>query len=153
MTDAFEAAKPRYDALIVKHPGVERKGAKSAYTSMNGNMFSFLTEDGGLALRLGAKEREQFMAQHGLQLSVQYGTVMKEYVQIPPKLLANSRIMSRVFAQSVEYAKDLKPKATTRKKSAKQSPASQPTGKQQAAKRKSAKKKSAQRKSSRKSAT
>jgi hypothetical protein len=93
------------------------------------------------------------MAQHGLELSLQYGTVMKEYVRIPPKLLANSRSMSRVFAQSVEYAKGLKPKATTRRKSAKRSPASQPTGKPPAAKRKSAKKKSAQRKSSRKSAT
>lgn len=116
MSTRFEAAKVIYDALIERHPGVERKGAKSAYTSMNGNMFSFLTEDGGLALRLGEEAREKFMAKHRLELSVQHGRVMKEYVQIPAKLLKDKRVMNRAFAQSVDYAGTLKPKATTRKK-------------------------------------
>lgn len=119
MSTKFEQAKTYYDALIAKHPDVERKGAKSAYTSMNGNMFSFLTADGGLALRLDAETRERFMAKHGLKLSVQDGTVMKEYVQIPPKLLANGRVMARVFDESVTQARSLRAKPTTRKKATK----------------------------------
>lgn len=70
---------------------------------------------------------------------MQYGTVMKEYVQIPAKRLANGRIMSRVFAQSVEFANGSRPKATTRKESAKQSLASEQTGTQQAAEQQPAK--------------
>jgi len=148
MSEKLEAAKPRYDALIAKHPGVERKGAKLAYTSMNGNMFSFLTEDGGVAVRLGAEAREKFMTKHGLGLSVQHGTVMKEYVQIPAKRFANARVMSRVFAQSVEYAQSLKPKATTRKKASKKKAAKEAAKK---APRKVAKKKTAAKKKAAKS--
>jgi len=33
-----------YDKLIAALPGVERKGATMHYTSLNGNMFSFLTK-------------------------------------------------------------------------------------------------------------
>jgi hypothetical protein len=51
----------QYERLVAKIPGLERKGASVPYTSVNGNMSSFLTEDGTLALRLSAADRDSFM--------------------------------------------------------------------------------------------
>ncbi len=56
-----ETVLDAYDALVATHPDVERKGAATPYTSMNGHMFSFLTPDGTLALRLSAADREAFV--------------------------------------------------------------------------------------------
>ena len=70
-----------YDKLLATNPRVERKGAASAYTSLNDHMSSFLTEAGTLALRLPADERESFLKKYRTKLCVQYGTVMKEYVE------------------------------------------------------------------------
>ena len=47
-----------YEALIATHPEVERKGKSSPYTSINGNMFTILSADGVLGMRLGAADRE-----------------------------------------------------------------------------------------------
>jgi len=44
-----------YERLVATQPSVERKGATMPYTSLNGHMFSFLTETGKLALRLPAE--------------------------------------------------------------------------------------------------
>lgn len=43
-----------YAALIAAVPNLDLKGKTVRYTSMNGNMFSFLSEDGELAFRLGS---------------------------------------------------------------------------------------------------
>ncbi len=41
-----------YEKLVAANPNVERKGATMPYTSLNGHMFSFLTETGTVAIRL-----------------------------------------------------------------------------------------------------
>ena len=48
MNDQVLAA---YDALVARIPGLERKGVTLPYTSINGNMSSFVTPDGTVALR------------------------------------------------------------------------------------------------------
>ena len=53
------------------------------YTSRNGHMFSLLTKEGKLALRLPDEDREAFVIKYGTEPVVQYGAVMKEYVEIP----------------------------------------------------------------------
>lgn len=108
-------ALARYEKLTAKH-GVERKGAKNPYTSANGNMFSFLTAEGELALRLSRPDREAFEAKHGERPCVQYGAVMREYVLLPAEVFHNTRQANRWFAKSVQYAATLKPKATKKKK-------------------------------------
>ena len=105
-----------YDKLIATNPRVERKGAASAYTSMNGHMFSFLTKTGTLALRLPADEREAFLKTYKTKLCVQYGSVMKEYVEVPATLFKNTRALRTFFDISYTYVASLKPKPTTRKK-------------------------------------
>ena len=105
-----------YEKLVATNPKVERKGAAFPYTSLNGHMFSILTKTGTLALRLPAQDREAFLKKYKTKLSVQYGTVMKEYVEVPDSLLKNTRELKKFFDLSYAYVGSLKSKATTRKK-------------------------------------
>jgi hypothetical protein len=104
-----------FDALLATNPAIERKGATMPYTSVNGNMFSLLTEDGTVALRLPEAEREVFLKRYDTSLSVQYGVVMKEYVRVPASLLKNTRELAKYLDISYRYACSLRPKPTTKK--------------------------------------
>ena len=109
----------QFEKLVATQPDVERKGAANPYTSINGNMFSLLhSPEGRFALRLPDPEREAFLAKYGAKLFEAYGAVMKEYVAVPDSLLANTKEMKKYFAISYAYAQSLRPKATTRKKTA-----------------------------------
>jgi len=105
-----------YEALVFTNPEVERKGATMPYTSRNGHMFSFLDKSGKMCLRLPTQEREAFLAQFKTKTSEQYGTIMKEYVDIPASLLESTSALKTYYDISFEYIGTLKPKATTRKK-------------------------------------
>jgi TfoX/Sxy family transcriptional regulator of competence genes len=105
----------QYDRLIAAQPGVVRKGATIPYTSVNGHMFSFLSEAGALALRLPAVDREAFLERHGASLHEAHGTVMKEYVTVPEELFGDTAQLLPYFQASFAYAASLKPKPTTRK--------------------------------------
>ena len=106
-----------YDAVVATRPEVERKGASMPYTSMNGNMFSFLTPDGTLALRLSAADREAFVEKYRTQPVEQHGAVMKEYVAVPTDLFGRLEEVRPWFDRSCDYAGSLKPKKTTRTRS------------------------------------
>ena len=105
-----------YDELIATHPEVERKGTSSPYTSVNGNMFTILSADGTLGLRLATADRAAFIATYGTGLYQAHGTVMKEYVAVPAELLVRTAELAPYLAKSYDYAKSLKPKPTTRRK-------------------------------------
>jgi hypothetical protein len=107
-----------YEKLVATLPGVERKGATMPYTSLNGHMFSYLTKEGRLALRLPTKEREAFLVKYETTLSKAYGVVQKEYVDVPDALLKKTSELKKHFASSFAYVGALKPKPTTRKKKA-----------------------------------
>lgn len=112
-------AEPRaeevlYEKLVATVPGVERKGDTIPYTSLNGNMWSYLSKDGALALRLPDGAREAFIEKYDTRLCRQYGIVQKEYVEVPAALLAKTAELKKHFAASFAYAKTLKPKPTTR---------------------------------------
>lgn len=104
-----------YDRLIATQPGVERKGATVPYTSLNGHMFSFLTPEGHLALRLPAAERDAFLIKYQTGLCEQHGKVMKEYVEVPESLLQNVDELGQHFHNSYAYVSSLKPKSTMRR--------------------------------------
>jgi hypothetical protein len=108
-----------YEALLATNPEIKHKGATMPYTSMNGNMFSLLCPDGTLALRLPEAEREAFLKRYDTTLCEQYGVVMKEYVRVPPALLQKTRDLAKYLDISYRYACSLKPKATTKKATAK----------------------------------
>ena len=108
-----------YDKLVATIPEVTRKGAGVPYTSLNGHMFSFLTKSGTLALRLPNPEREAFLQKYESILCEQYGTVMKEYAEVPDTLLRKTKELKAYFDMSFAYVASLKPKPTKRKTSVK----------------------------------
>ncbi len=93
-----------------------RKGAKNACTSVNGHMLSFLTREGTLTVRLPAREREAFLEKYNTKLCAQYGTLMKEYVDVPDALLRKTVDREKFFDMRHAYLSSFKPKPTTRKK-------------------------------------
>ena len=105
-----------YEKLVETNPKVERKGATVPYTSLNGHMFSYLSKEGKLALRLPPEEREGFLRKYKTRLCEAYGVVQKEYVEVPDWLLASTRELKKYFDSSYGYVGSLKPKPTARKK-------------------------------------
>ena len=103
-----------YQSLVDKTPNLEIKGAKSNYTSLNGNMFSFLSTENQLALRFSDDDRTAFLAKHPGMECYQYGALMKHYVMIPETLLDNKRQMNALFKKCYANAQSLKPKPTKR---------------------------------------
>jgi hypothetical protein len=99
-----------YDRLILERPHIEHKGAGLPYTSVNGHMFSFLSDSGILALRLPAESRKAFLEKHGTSLFIAHGATLKEYVEVPEKLFANTLELLPYLDQSFAYAQGLKPK-------------------------------------------
>jgi len=104
-----------YEKLVATNPQIERKGDKMPYTSLNGHMFSLLTREGWLALRLPEEAREAFLKKYKTKLAEQYGTVMKEYVQVPDALLKKTQELRKYFDLSYDYVGSLKPKPTSKK--------------------------------------
>lgn len=113
---AVPSALTLYEKLAATNPNVERKGAAMPYTSVNGHMFSFLTKEGRLALRLPEEEREAFLKKYKTKLCEQHGTVLKEYVEVPEALLAKTAELKKFFDASYAYAASLKPKPAAKKK-------------------------------------
>ena len=102
-----------YEELVATRPGIERKGKTMPYTSVNGHMFSFLTPDGTLALRLPPAERDAFLEEHDATLVEQHGHVMKEYVAVPAALLARTAELKPYFDVSCAHVASLRPRKAT----------------------------------------
>lgn len=105
-----------YDKLVATNPKVERKGATVPYTAINGNMFSYLSKEGRLELRLPEGEREAFLKKYKTKLTEAYGKVQPEYVEVPDALLESTKEIKKYFDVSYKYVSGLKAKPTTRKK-------------------------------------
>jgi hypothetical protein len=101
-----------YERLVATNPKVERKGATMPYTSLNGHMFSFLTKEGTLALRLPPAERSAFLKKYNTRLCEQHGSVLEEYVEVPDALLQQTLVLKKYFELSYGYVATLKPKPT-----------------------------------------
>jgi len=104
-----------YNDHIAGIPEIERKGVTNPYTSVNGHMFSHLSKEGTMGLRLPEDEREAFLEKYDTTLYEQHGTVMKEYVRVPDKLLKDAEKMKGYLEISYTYVKSLKPNPTKKK--------------------------------------
>jgi hypothetical protein len=106
-----------YTAAVKATPGAELNGASMPYTSLNGNMYSFLDKKGTCALRLSKADRDAFNNEFVTTVYThETGAPMQEYVTVPPSLLGDLRTVAGWFRKSLAYARTLKPKATTRPK-------------------------------------
>jgi hypothetical protein len=108
-----------YKTLVATNPGAEVKGATVPYTSINGNMSSYLSKEGKLELRLPKAEREAFLKKYQARMCEAYGKVQPEYVEVPDALLEKTPELKKYFDISYAYVSSLKPKPTTRPKKAK----------------------------------
>ena len=59
-------------------------------------MFTFLSANGVLAIRLPEKERELFIKKYKTRLMMAYGIVMKEYVEVPDNLLKKTNQLKNI---------------------------------------------------------
>jgi hypothetical protein len=105
-----------YDRLIETNRNIERKGAGLPYTSVNGHMFTFLSESGSLAIRLPEAERAEFIRTYDASLCEVHGVILKEYVAVPDSLLRKTGELTRYLDISFQYAMTLKPKAPKKTK-------------------------------------
>jgi hypothetical protein len=99
-----------YTKLLAGFPDIEVKGAEMPYTSHNGNMFSFLNENGELSLRLSETDRQSFIQRFNTKLSERHGTVLKEYVHVPDSVFVDPQTMRKYMIMSTAYARTLKRK-------------------------------------------
>src|SRR6185295_10243122 len=58
---SYEEGLILYEKLVATNKKIERKGATMPYTSFNGHMFSFLSKEGTVALRLPDEVTEAFI--------------------------------------------------------------------------------------------
>lgn len=105
-----------YNQLIKENPSIERKGKTTPYTSINGHMFSFLSKEGKMGLRLSNEDRAAFIEKFQSELMMQHGRTMKEYVEISEELLSDTTLLSTYLKKSLEYVSGLKPKPSKKKK-------------------------------------
>ena len=112
-----QEALEQYKAVVEASSGdAVVKGAKSAYTSRNGHMFSFLDGEGLMALRLSEELGDEFQSRYDSGPVVQYESVMRGYVSVPAELLANTNELTAWFDKAYDWIGTLPPKPTTKKK-------------------------------------
>jgi len=107
----MDEALALYEKLVATRPDVEREGKTVPCTSRGGHMFSFLTPEGEMALRLDADDRDSFLRKYRTQLCVQHGRVLREYVVVPRSLLEDTADLQEWFDRSWAYAGTLDPDA------------------------------------------
>ncbi len=105
-----------YNKLVASHTQAVRKGATIPYTSLNGNMYSYLSKDGFVALRLPETEREAFLKKYKTTLVLSYGIIQKEYVTVPDSLLKKTSELKPWLDLSYDYVSSLKAKPTKKAK-------------------------------------
>jgi hypothetical protein len=99
-----------YIKVVGLHPEIELKGKSMPYTSANGYMFSHLSKEGKMGLRLGDTDREKFLEKYDTVLFEQHGRVMKEFVQIPDSMLEDTESLVVYLKNAYDYVMSLKPK-------------------------------------------
>ena len=119
-----------YDRIIRERPHFERKGVGLPYTSVHGHMFTFLSAEGTLGVRLPSPQREEFLKKYGTSLFIAHGAVLKEYVEVPEELFRNMGELLKYLDLSYEYVGSLKPKQPRKSRAGKSR-----AGKPRAAKR------------------
>jgi len=104
-----------YTKMVETNPKAELKGDTIPYTSLNGNMYSYLSKDDVIALRLSEDDRNEFLKKYKSQLMVAYGIIQKEYVVVPDSLLKKTDELKHYFNLSYKYASSLKVKPSKKK--------------------------------------
>jgi hypothetical protein len=104
-----------YRRLIEAVEGIDaRSNFGSAYTAIDGNMYSMISKHGVVGIRLPEPDRSAFLEAHGAELFRGDPTwpPAKEYVAVPDALLADTDALRPYLERSLRYVRTLKPKGT-----------------------------------------
>lgn len=105
-----------YRKLIDTQPEIELLGAmKLPYTAVNGHMYSSLTKDGRVGIRLSEPDREAFMQRYDTVAFKNYGANIREHVEVPDSLLRNTEELAPYLALSYAYTQTLPAKKAKKK--------------------------------------
>ena len=104
-----------YDKAVDLVDGLQRLGKTMPYTASNTHMFSILTKDGRLGIRLSKESREVFNKDKEVKIFKNYGATMREYVEIPAQMLQNSKLVADLLQQAWNYVNDLPPRKDKKK--------------------------------------
>ena len=102
-----------YQRLIESVEGVDaRSNFGSAYTAVNGNMYSMISKHGVIGIRLPEPDRSAFLAAYHTELfrGDPAWPPAKEFVAVPDELLSDMKALSPVLERSYRYVLTLKPK-------------------------------------------
>jgi hypothetical protein len=105
-----EALEAYTSVVATSGSDVAVKGARNPYTSRNGHMFSFLTAEGTLALRLSDELTAEFRANYESGDVIQYNSTMRGYSSIPADLVADTDTLAAWFDRSWDWIGTLPPK-------------------------------------------
>ena len=95
---------------------VRRKGDTMPHTSLKGNIYSLLTKEGTLILRLDPDSQAALFKKYECEPVEQLSAAMTEYVAVPDALLTNPPELKEYFDLSYAHAKSLKANRPKKKK-------------------------------------
>ena len=110
-----------YEALLASVEGVDRRSNfGSAYTAVNGNMYSMISKHGLVGIRLPEPERAAFIERYDTELfrGDPAWPPAREFVAVPDWLLPDTDTLRSYLERSYAYAAGLKPKSSSRPKPA-----------------------------------
>jgi hypothetical protein len=105
-----------YQRLIETVEGVDAKANfGSAYTAVNGNMYSMISKHGVVGIRLPEPDRSEFLAAYSSDLfrGDPSWPPAKEFVAVPDALLEDTDALRPVLERSYRYVLTLKPKGAS----------------------------------------
>ena len=111
-TGPSEALEAYTSVVEISRSGTQVKGAKNPYTSRNGHMFSFLDQDGTMAIRLSDELTDEFRSAYESGDVIQYGATMRGYSSVPAELLTNTEALAGWFDRSWNWIGSIPPKPT-----------------------------------------
>jgi len=106
-----------YQRLLDAVPGIASKSNfGSAYTAVNGNMYSMISKHGVVGIRLPERARAAFLEEYDTMLfrGDPSWPPAREFVAVPDRLLEETERVRPYLELSYRYAQTLKPKTIKR---------------------------------------
>jgi hypothetical protein len=107
-----------YRKLLDSVDGIDTKSNfGSAYTVINGNMYTMISKHGVVGIRLPEPERSAFLEQQSTDLfrGDPAWPPAKEFVAVPDALLGDTAALKPYLELSLRYVQTLKPKSAKAK--------------------------------------
>ena len=102
-----------YMRLLDSVPEIDSKSNfGSAYTAINGNMYTMISKHGVVGIRLPEPERSEFLERYSSELfrGDPSWPPAKEFVAVPEDLLGDTETLTPYLESSLHYVKEMKPK-------------------------------------------